>query len=285
MGKSRGMSLSEETKKKISDAKRTREPYQCSKCREIKTRDDFHKRRTSWDGLSPTCKACAEEWQKQYREKNKDRAKEYHKQYYLENKDKVNEYLEKNKEYIKQRTRRYYENNKASFAERKKQYMQDNKEKISEYMKHYRVENEEAIKKQREQYFQENREDINARRRANKKKEQEYQRKKRQNNINYRIINQLRCRVYKALRYKSKHTNTMELIGCTIECLKQHLAQQFRPGMSWDNYGGWHVDHIRPCASFDLTDPEQQKECFHYTNLQPLWAEENLRKGVKIDSG
>jgi HNH endonuclease. len=53
--------------------------------------------------------------------------------------------------------------------------------------------------------------------------------------------------------------------------------------MSWDNYGrdGWHIDHIRPCASFDLTDPEQQRQCFHYTNLQPLWAADNIRKGAK----
>ena len=60
-----------------------------------------------------------------------------------------------------------------------------------------------------------------------------------------------------------------------------HLEAQFKPGMTWDNYGlkGWHVDHIRPCASFDLRDPEQQRRCFHYTNLQPLWAEENLKKG------
>ena len=60
-----------------------------------------------------------------------------------------------------------------------------------------------------------------------------------------------------------------------------HLEKQFQPGMSWDNHGydGWHVDHIRPCASFDLTDEEQVRKCFHYTNLQPLWAKDNLRKG------
>jgi hypothetical protein len=58
----------------------------------------------------------------------------------------------------------------------------------------------------------------------------------------------------------------------------QHLKDHFLPEMNWDNYGAWHIDHIRPCASFDLTDPEQQKQCFHYTNLQPLWAADNIRK-------
>jgi hypothetical protein len=70
-------------------------------------------------------------------------------------------------------------------------------------------------------------------------------------------------------------------VGCTPEFLKQYLASQFQPGMSWDNHGAWHIDHRKPCASFDLTDPAQQKACFHYTNLQPLWAEENLRKGSR----
>ena len=73
------------------------------------------------------------------------------------------------------------------------------------------------------------------------------------------------------------------MIGCTIERLRNHLEAQFTDGMSWENYGknGWHVDHIRPCASFDLTDPEQQRQCFHYTNLQPLWATDNMRKSAK----
>ncbi|NBQ17559.1 hypothetical protein EBU24_04530 [bacterium] len=81
---------------------------------------------------------------------------------------------------------------------------------------------------------------------------------------------------------KSKHT--MELLGCSIEELKIYLEKQFVKGMCWNNYGkkGWHIDHILPCASFDLTDPEQQKICFHYTNLQPLWAKDNYKKRDKV---
>jgi len=82
----------------------------------------------------------------------------------------------------------------------------------------------------------------------------------------------------------AKENKTVELLGCSIEECKSYLESKFIEGMSWDNHGlyGWHIDHIIPCASFDLTDPAQQQKCFHYTNLQPLWAEENLKKGCKI---
>ena len=75
----------------------------------------------------------------------------------------------------------------------------------------------------------------------------------------------------------------MELLGCSIEKLWEHLESKFQPGMTRENHGKWHIDHIRPCISFNLTDLEQQKICFHYTNLQPLWAEDNLKKGAKYD--
>ena len=78
--------------------------------------------------------------------------------------------------------------------------------------------------------------------------------------------------------------STKELIGCSLEELKIHLENQFTKGMNWKNYGrnGWHIDHILPCASFDLTDLEQRKKCFHYTNLQPLWEIDNIRKSDKV---
>lgn len=95
---------------------------------------------------------------------------------------------------------------------------------------------------------------------------------------NFRIRTNLSHRLYKALKGICKSTSTLKLLGCTIAELKQHLETKFTIGMSWDNYGRWHIDHVTPCASFDLTDPEQQRKCFHYSNLQPLWAIDNLRK-------
>lgn len=74
------------------------------------------------------------------------------------------------------------------------------------------------------------------------------------------------------------------MLGCDFEFFINYIESKFLSGMTWQNHTrtGWHIDHIMPCASFDLTDPEQQKKCFHYSNLQPLWAEDNLRKGDKV---
>lgn len=101
------------------------------------------------------------------------------------------------------------------------------------------------------------------------------------NNIEYKLTCICRSRLRDALKGKCKSKKTMELVGCGIDALKKHIELKFQDGMSWDNYGKWHIDHIRPCSSFDLTDAKQQEECFHYTNLQPLWAAENLQKGSK----
>lgn len=93
----------------------------------------------------------------------------------------------------------------------------------------------------------------------------------------------LSSRVREALRRKCgiKSARTMDLIGCTVDELRRYLEAKFKPGMNWDNWArdGWHIDHVRPCSSFDLTIPEEQAKCFHYTNLQPLWARENMQKG------
>ena len=81
-----------------------------------------------------------------------------------------------------------------------------------------------------------------------------------------------------------KSERTMVLIGCSVDEFREHIESQFQDGMTWDNHGvnGWHIDHVVPCAAFDLTDQEQQRVCFHFTNLQPLWAIDNLRKKDKI---
>lgn len=81
-----------------------------------------------------------------------------------------------------------------------------------------------------------------------------------------------------------KSDSTIKLTGCTIEYLMECLELQFQEGMTWQNHGEWHVDHIRPCCSFDLTKPEEQAKCFHHSNLQPLWASDNTTKGGKWDT-
>ena len=116
------------------------------------------------------------------------------------------------------------------------------------------------------------------------KQKMKYKRDRMKRDMTFKILHRLRTRILLVLHGKKKAESSMNLLGCTAEHLKKHLEEQFKDDMSWENYGirGWHIDHIKPCASFDLSIIEEQKECFHYTNLQPLWWFDNLAKSDKI---
>ena len=101
------------------------------------------------------------------------------------------------------------------------------------------------------------------------------------NNPHAKIAQSLRRRMRKVLNGTLKCEDTFKLLGCSTKDWKIYLESKFLNCMNWDNYGEWHIDHIIPCAAFDLTKPENQKKCFHYSNTQPLWAKDNLRKGDK----
>ena len=111
-----------------------------------------------------------------------------------------------------------------------------------------------------------------------------YLRQRRKNDPSYKIVANLRTRLTSLLRRgkATKCVGTVALLGCDAPHLRAHLEAAFHNGMSWDNYGEWHVDHKRPCASFDVRNPEHLRQCFHYTNLQPLWAHDNCAKGAKV---
>jgi hypothetical protein len=102
-------------------------------------------------------------------------------------------------------------------------------------------------------------------------------------NPNLYLKSLFRSRIKEALKNNSKSAKTLDLLGCPIETAKKYIESKFQVGMGWDNHGfyGWHIDHIKPCSSFDLSNPDEQKKCFNYTNLQPLWAKDNLSKGSK----
>jgi hypothetical protein len=101
--------------------------------------------------------------------------------------------------------------------------------------------------------------------------------------ITTRLASSLRNRMWYALAGRRSSASVIKLLGCSSEELKNHLESKFRPGMTWKNRSpkGWHIDHIEPLATFDLTDPAQLARACHYTNLQPLWAVENLSKGAR----
>lgn len=98
----------------------------------------------------------------------------------------------------------------------------------------------------------------------------------------YRLALRLRIRLNMAIRNEQKKGSAVSDLGCTIEELRVHLQSKFVDGMTWDNYGKWHIDHVVPLIKFDLSDREQFLKAVHYTNLQPLWQADNDRKGSKL---
>ena len=214
---------------------------------------------------------------KEWREKNREKKNARAKQYYLENKEKLNqkgkEYYHKNWHKVQEQHRKYKENNEEKL--KKHYYSESNQKRLKEY----REKNKERTKKIRQERDKKNRKKLN-----------KYTRDRKKTNPSIRIRHQLSNRLWSALKrnnlYQNKCASTMQLVGCTIEELSKHLesSSSWEPWMPRENYGkgGWDVDHILPCASFDLKCPVQQLACFHWSNLQPLEHIKNCAKGDKI---
>jgi hypothetical protein len=147
-------------------------------------------------------------------------------------------------------------------------------EKSKQECKNWREKNKEKIVVYNNEYAKNNRTSINQKRSSNNKK-------KRKTNPIFNLQSRERVRIWEALRGKRKTARSTNLLGCSYEFLKEYIESLFIDGMSWENISEWHVDHIRPLASFDLNDIEQQKIAFNYKNLQPLWAKDNMEKGAK----
>lgn len=207
------------------------------------------------------CIECRDMNSKVQYEKSKDERLKRRKEYYQENKAmtlaKINEYYIQNKEEILKYKKKWHAENADRMRELQKRYYENNKEEIREYKKRWSDENRDEL---------------------NKKRREKYRTDK-----NYKMkVFMGRC-IRDILVSKSK--TTVEILGYTPEDLVIHLESQFEEGMSWDNYGvyGWHVDHIVPvsyCLNNGETDPAVINAL---SNLQPMWASENLSKGAKYD--
>jgi hypothetical protein len=250
----------------------------------------------TWRARNPEKNAAS--WKRYYR---KNRAKLFGKQ---------KGYRARNPEKVKLWRRTDYERHSESYKARAhKRWREKNEECRSYYAKRYRG-NKPIILARNRDYTRRNREKVLAWRRSYFKTPRwravrlasdrrcvkrataykiAWARIRRRTDKSYAIGGNLRARVGQALRaYPVTQSASVtawirELLGCSISELVTYLESKFLPGMSWENYGrkGWHIDHKRSCAKFDLADPEQRKQCFHYTNLQPLWAADNYRKGAK----
>jgi len=169
---------------------------------------------------------------------------------------------------MSEHSRKYYAGHKKEISAK----VDRNKKSI--YRKLYFKKNKERERENHKSWIKNNRD-----------KEILYREREYKNRSIERIIaTNLRIKMWKVLKKINKSKHTLELLGCSFEFLKEYLEKQFEKGMSWKNYGEWHIDHIKPCASFSLINEEEQKECFHYTNLRPLWAEENLSRPKKYVS-
>jgi len=185
------------------------------------------------------------------------------------------------KEYMKQ----YYEENKDKLNKRSSIYRKEHSNEIKEYKKKYREEHKAEVNKYSLEYYYSH---YKVARLWAKKSYEKNREKRIAYNLKYyqeidnKIVSRLRIRIWKVLKGINKSSSTLELLGCSIEEFKNHLKKNFTKGMSFGNYGKWHIDHIKPCASFDLSKAEEQKKCFNYTNLQPLWTKDNLSKNSKV---
>tara|TARA_R110000868_G_scaffold106830_3_gene292671 strand:- start:2456 stop:3094 length:639 start_codon:yes stop_codon:yes gene_type:complete len=196
------------------------------------------------------------EYQKRYRENNKERKREQAKIYYQKNKDKIKNQIknyysqktDKRREYIKN----YYLLNKDNYKEKSKEYYIKNKD----YQKNYNIKNKDKI----------------------------YARHKNKMETNplYKLTNYTRSLIKLCLRRQgfTKKSKTYRILGCEFKYFKIHIERQFTKGMTWENQGEWHLDHIYPVSL--AKDEEEIIRLNHYTNFQPLWAIDNIKKSNKI---
>ena len=174
------------------------------------------------------------------------------------------------------RVEQWREKNYKKIQVQHKLWYQKNTQKVSNYAKLYRILHPKRVKTIKNKWRKNNLDKV-------RKIQKIYRNKKYNRDIKYKLMCLLRNRLGKALKRNQKLGHTLNLLGCSISDFKRHIERQFQSGMMWKNYGytGWHIDHKKPIASFDLSNLEEQKKCFHFTNLQPMWGKDNIKKSDK----
>ena len=279
----------------------------CTKCGERKRLGQFPTKKSNKDGLYSQCKACKSEADRVYRINNREKALSYASSYYQENKEKLLAanakhraenseaikaqragYRAKNKKKIKEADARYAIKNSDRIRAYKNGWYVLNKDRLNAKSAEYHRVNAEAIKRGKARYRADNHEKIKVAqatwRASNKEHRTTYTRTRYKSDPVYAATVTIRNRINQAI-YRNGYTKTSktaQILGCGYGEIMVHIERQFKNGMSWGNRGQWHIDHIVPLSSAK-TEEEFLSLC-HYTNLQPLWAHENLSKGAKMPS-
>jgi hypothetical protein len=185
------------------------------------------------------------------------------------------------KEISRIKKRIFYWKNRKKLIDRVKTWDDSNRQLKRESRKSWYIKNKERCLSRQKSWREQNREKDLLRQQNYKKKNKEKLKNYKNPNFNSKIARLLRSRLKSALKNNRKVGSAVRDLGCSIEFFKNYLESKFVNEMSWENHGthGWHIDHIKPLSSFDLTNRNQLLEACHYTNLQPLWGVDNRRKG------
>jgi hypothetical protein len=253
----------------------------CKKCDIDKPSSEFNKRKSSGDGYSLSCREC----DKNYQTSRKD----YFESYYQDNQERLAIVYQENREDKIAKSQQYYVNNKDKVKEywnkeenktRKTKILKEWNEENKEHVKEYREENKEKLQLYSAEYHQNNLDKIHEYHKEyqinNRERKNIYHKTRYKNDIDYRIKCILRASFAGVIRNYNgiKSQSVLKLVGCTKEEFRKYIESLFLPEMSWDNYGKkgiWEIDHIIPCYNFDHTKLEEQKKCWYYLNLRPLF--------------
>lgn len=242
----------------------------CSKCHISKNLECFRVDRNKRSGRGAACNECEAKRRKEYYHNNKQKNKENH-----------DRWMEKNREYANE-YRKFIAGKNPNFVPRgnkKLQHLSDEEvlAKKNAWNREYRKRHKERDIEYRKQYNATHREE-NCRRKMEQEKKYPQ----------YKMANRLRARTRLACRAQGsrKMGHMHDLLGCSPDFFRQWIERNFEQGMTWENWGRgkgfWNIDHLIPCNHFDLTDPEEQKKCFHWSNMFPMWAVHNLSKSDNI---
>jgi len=234
----------------------------CKNCLQSKNINLFKNEKRSFDGKTNKCKECINKERKEYRKlypeiikrQDKKRRNLLHVKKYKE------DYRNSHREELSEKAKERYKKNREYYLLKAKKWREENPEKYKEYLKNWNIKNREWYR---------NRYNLSLK-----------------YDTNWKIKNSLRGSLRKHLNGIRKTNSTLKYLGCSIDFFKGYIESKFRNGMNWKNYGEiWHIDHIIPCRSFNLSNEDNIKKCFHYTNLQPLLVYENLSKQDKMPDG